>query len=385
MKRWAPLLFLLALILLAVGAVYFPVPHSEQGYFSPLYSPDGAAVYFIARQSSGLVAGPLLGHECLSPPAHVFLRRDRFFLRRLQLESGTVDTIAALPPSPLEGRHIRTYRRRLFSVVTTALRWADPGTLELRLQLDVPVQPASRHFYLTARHTTASEESEKTAEATWSHEGESPVYWEQGSPLHGDREVVAVRSLDFSPCALVEYTAASGDVRVLQQTPACRRAFPQGIPVPVVESFSNRDHIERALTFEATEEELRQEAHARGLKEGDAEMEIISGMRERGLYPQRPQLLARPLTGDEIADLRAAGDLEPLFVISETEFQVDLFPDIEAALRTPGQPAEKHMGRYVIHRDFTTSRRLNQFLAAGGARFYVARAGHTYQLTLTEP
>lgn len=382
MKRWAALLFLLALFLLAAGAVYFPVPHSEQGYFSPVYSADGAAVYFIARESTGLVGGPLLGHEHLTPPAHVYLRRDRFFLRRLELESGGVETIATLPPSPLEGRRIRTYRRRVFSVVTTALRWAEPDTLELRLQLDVPIQPASRHYYLTGRHNLATKEK---VEEGWSPEGESPVYWKQGNALHGDLEVVAVRALDFSPCALVEYTAASGEVRILQQTPVCARAFPQGIPVPVVETFSNREQVERALAFETTEEELRQQAQARGLRQGATEMEVIRGMRERGFYRQRPQLVARPLTDEEIADLHGRDQLQPLFVISETEFQVGLLPDLEAALRSPGEPAEKHMGRYVIHRDFTTSRRLNEFLAAGGTRFYVARAGHTYQLTLSQP
>jgi hypothetical protein len=52
MKRWAPLLFVSALILLAVAVLYFPVPHTEQAYFSPLYSPDGTAVYFIPRESA---------------------------------------------------------------------------------------------------------------------------------------------------------------------------------------------------------------------------------------------------------------------------------------------------------------------------------------------
>lgn len=382
MKRWAALVFVLALILLAAGAVFFPVPYSEQGYFSPVYSPDGAAVYFLARESSGLVAGPLLGHEHLTPPAHVYLRRDRIFLRRLERESGTVETVATLPPSPLEGGWIRTYRRRLFSVVTTALRWTDPDALEFRLQLDVPIEAASRHYYFTGRHNLATGEE---AEEGWSPEGESPVYWKQGSALHGEREVVAVRGLDFAPCALVEYTAASGEVRILQQTPVCARAFPQGTPVPVVETFSHREQVERALAFETTEEELRQQAQARGLSQGDAEMEVIHGMRERGFYAPRPQLVALPLTEDEIATLRADGKLQPLFVISETEFQAGLFPDLEAALRSPGEPTEKHMGRYVIHRDFTTSRRLNEFLAAGGTRFYVARAGHTYQLTLSQP
>jgi len=120
----------------------------------------------------------------------------------------------------------------------------------------------------------------------------------------------------------------------------------------------------------------------RGLHQGAAELAAIKGMQELGYYPRPPQILARRLPDLDVRAARASGRLEPLFRISEMEFRVGLFQDIEAALAVPGEPVDKSMGRYITHRDYTTSDALNRFLYANGRVFFVERDGQIYELTV---
>ena len=89
LQRWAALLFVLALILLAVVAVYFPLPHSEQGYFSPLYSPDGAAVYALAK---------ILGHSDAKVTIDRYAPLSREYVQR---QRGVIDGMYSAEGKPM--------------------------------------------------------------------------------------------------------------------------------------------------------------------------------------------------------------------------------------------------------------------------------------------
>ncbi len=147
----------LAFVLLAVGLAFLLLSQirSEEGFYSPVYSPDGSEVFFIAREKSGLV----LGFECLSPPAYVFVWKDPFTLLRLRVEDGSVEVARTWPGSPLERQWLRTYRGRLFTAPSTRLRWDDPSRLPYRVGLRTPRQPTADHFFLSGEWRSTGEES----------------------------------------------------------------------------------------------------------------------------------------------------------------------------------------------------------------------------------
>ena len=136
-----------------LSSLVFSQVRSHEGYFSPVYSPDGNAVYFIHRESQGLVTG--LGWEFFSPPAHVFVWSDRFSLRKLDTASGQIDILHRWPPSPIENRRLRTYRGRAFTYPRTQLSWVEGAHLEYKIRLSIPVQPGAEQHYVSRMWKTA--------------------------------------------------------------------------------------------------------------------------------------------------------------------------------------------------------------------------------------
>jgi len=59
-----------------------------------------------------------------------------------------------------------------------------------------------------------------------------------------------------------------------------------------------------------------------------------------------------------------------------------LFPDIERAVARPGQPVKKSMGAYVTHRDYSTSRQINEYLDARHPSFTVRAQGTCWLLAI---
>lgn len=72
---------------------------------------------------------------------------DVFSLRRLDLESGSVDVLESWARSPLVDRTISTYRGRIFTVPQARIRVV-ADTVEYRVRLSVPRQPSSELYGL---------------------------------------------------------------------------------------------------------------------------------------------------------------------------------------------------------------------------------------------
>ena len=376
MKRAA----LLVLLLLAAGVAFLLLSQtlSEEGFYSPVYSPDGSKVFFIARETSGLVLG--FGFECFSPPAHVFVWKDRFTLLRLLVEDGSIEIAKTWPGSPLERQWLRTYRGRLFTVPSTRLQWDDQNRLQYRVRLRTPRQPTADHFFLSGEWTSTGEEL--TDSNIW-QEGWTETSGYDESSLSGEWEVIPARGEQAYPCALVAHNAKTSELKVLLATSTCDRVYPAGIHFSDVEQFSRREQIERIKLLKSTHDELMQQAQAEGLTEYEASLKVTLQMQDLGFYARPPQLVAQALDEQEALSLRKQGALEPLFSITEMEFRVGLFQDIERAIKAPGTEVERS-GRYVIHRDYSNSQKLNRFFESGGRLFYVQTQGRTYRLELTE-
>ena len=378
MKRGLMGLFLL--LFAAVGVVLALSVQRVKGFFSPVFSPDGKQVYFIARETRGLVLG--FGYEFYSPPAHVFLREDRFSLRRVPSAGGAVETVKTWPASPLEGKRIRAYRGRIFSVASTELRWAEGEKLEYKVSLRIPAQPSAGHFSVSRQW---NDESGELIEKDQWEERQVMTHGSGEAALSGSWELFAVKGEEGYPCAVVAYEQATAEIRVLVKTPVCDELYPEGISEADVAPLSRREDIERVRNVRDTHDELMREALAEGLAEHEAWLRVQRQMQDLGLYPKPPQLTARLLGAGELEELRNQEALEPVFEIAGMQFKVGMLQDIMRAIESPGEETEKSMGQYIVHNDYTTSQALNAFLKSGGTRFYVAYQGRVYELNLWRP
>ena len=136
---------------------------------------------------------------------------------------------------------------------------------------------------------------------------------------------------------------------------------------------TRRAAIEHTALLEKSYADLVAEGRAQGLSEGAALLQAGKGMQRLGLYPKTPTITAS----------RSACDaLQPVFHISDQEFRVGLFQDIEQAIAHPGEEADFN-GSYVTHRDYNTSRLLNDFLADRAHReFLVDGRGGCWRLRI---
>ncbi len=377
MKRGLIGLFLL--LFAAAGVVLALSVQRVEGFFSPVFSPDGKQVYFIARETRGMVLG--FGYEFYSPPAHVFLWEDRFSLRKVPSAGGAVETVKSWPGSPLEGEKIRTYRGRIFSVASTELSWAEGEKLEYKVSLRIPTQPSAGHFSVSRQWNNQSGELIEKDE--W-EERQVMAHGSGEAALSGSWELFAVKGEEGYPCAVVAYEQATAEIRVLVKTPVCDELYPEGISEADVAPLSRREDIERVRNVRDTHDELMRKAMADGLTEYEAWLRVNRQMQDLGLYPKPPQLTARLLSTGELEELRNREALEPLFAIVEMQFKVGMLQDIMRAIESPGEETEK-AGRYIVHNDYTTSQELNAFLKSGGTRFYVAYQGGVYELNISKP
>ena len=304
--------------------------HDHTGYFSPVYSADGQFVYYVARQTRGLVTG--FGWESISPPAHVFVWRDRFELHRLDLDTRDVEVLAALPPTPIEDRRIRTYRGRAFTLPFTMLQWVEGSRREIRIRLSIPLQPTSeQHFLTTVWDSTAGAVVQNAA---WTAEFLA-LSGDDVSPLFENWEVLAVSGPESFPCALVAHDATTDEVRVLAQQLACEAPYESGVSAEDFTGLTRRADLERIRDLSDTQARLTREAIESGMAEQEAALRVVDQMTELGYYARSPYLVARALDLQEVETERTAGRLRPLFVIEEMQFIVGLFQDLERAIDAP--------------------------------------------------
>jgi hypothetical protein len=347
MRKW--LLVPVGLALAGTAALVPACYKRDRGYFAPRFTPDGRAVVAVVRDSRAVVTG--LGYEMFTPPARVYVARDRFSIVRIGLDDRRIDVLRTFPASPTEGTWIQTYRPRYYGQGSGHLRWTPDGELEHEIGVTVAKVPLSETFLVRRRWnnlTRTWDESAPWAQGTTAMGGDEP------SQLHGNREVAAVRAGGAMPCAIVVVTKGQPMASPLAESSECRAAHPDGYPVAGLIDVLRRAEIERVEHLRLTHERLVAEARARGLSEGDAALDAIDGMQRLGLYPKPSTLVVSPVERSQVGT--------PLVAISAEEFRVGLFSDIRKALDRPGEEVGKDTSPYIVHREFDTSRQINAFL-----------------------
>lgn len=347
----------LALAVLAVVAGVAAVAltaRGGRGYLAPVFTPDGASVLVLVRDVNASVVG--LGYDSLTPPASVWIRRDRFSLISIRLADRTITVLREFPPTPLEGSRISTYHGAIFGEASGHLRWADSSHLDYEITVTRPDTPSSRTFVWRRRWNA---ETASTDDSTAWQPGNPGMSGDEPSQLSGDREVMAVRGPEGLGCAVVVLKTGDAAASALVDSGRCGDRYAGGFTRGALES--RRDAIEHAAMLEKTHADLVAEGRAQGLSEGAAMLQASKGMQRLGLYPKTPTITASRSACDAI---------QPVFYISDEEFRVGLFQDIQQAIAHPGEEADFN-GSYVTHRDYNTSRLLNDFLADRSHREFV--------------
>ena len=358
-----------ALGLLAVAACVAAVVLTTsrgRGYFGPVFAPDGASVYVLVRDVSASVVG--LGYDTLTPPASVWIHRDRFSLMAIRVADGRITLVRDFPASPLEGARIAAYHGAIFGVASGHLHWADADHLDYELTVTRPDSPSS-HTFVWRRRWNA--QTGTTEDSTSWQPGYASMTGDEPSQLHGDREVIGVRGPELMPCAVVILRTGDAAASPLVDSGTCGDRFVGSFTRDALDT--RRAAIEHAALIEKSYADLVAEGRARGLSEGAALLQANKGMQRLGLFPKTPTITAAASACDA---------LQPVFHISDEEFRVGLFQDIQAAIDRPGEEADFN-GDYVTHRDFTTSRQLNDFLADRAHReFLVDGRGGCWRLRI---
>ena len=372
-NRWKTAGLLLAFLLVLAVALQH---ESQEGFFAPVFSGDGFEVLYIHRHSTGFAFGP--GWEGFSPPARVLVLTDRFSIRSIDLASRRDRILFELPRSPIERSMLSNYRTRLFGTVSAFIRRPAASGGEVGVSISLPRQPATDY-----RVFRAVLDRQAIAASSWRQAPQPAPSGSDAAVLHGALEVLAVPGPDAAPCGIAVHDSRGGQFSFIKSNKACTNHYgPDGLPLSQLSERLQRPELERIQRLQDAEANLKAEALARGLPEGQAALHVIDRMRELGYYPKPERWVAEAVAPSEADALRRSGALSPFLRIEEMEFTVGLFPDLDQAIRQPGSEVEKSMGSYIRHRDYSTSEALNRLLASGVSRIFVERAGKLYRLEL---
>jgi hypothetical protein len=360
------LLFILSAIIIAFGIIAYKAGiiiryDSDRTFHSPIFSSDGSEVYFLSRSASGVSWGP--GIEFFTPPAKVIFLSDRFSLMALDIATKKISTLYTWEITHEKGTR-EEYRNRLFGIPGTELTRKD-RRIYFKIGLDVRRdKPNSRlNEWLTGYYDIDGRRAVGTKK--WEQSYEIPDQWPEDI-LSGDYEVI-----NYKYKAVLLREGKTGRLDILTAADAFSQENLRNIPI---EDYSHRREIERVRTLRETGRRLVEKFRAEGLSEGEAMLRAGDELEKMGLYPKSPRITATRIG-------RPAGD-HAAFPISRDEFRYGLFPDIEKAINETGTEV-RFWGNYISHTDYDTSRRINEYLSKGNAKFYVITGGKTYLMTIT--
>lgn len=357
-KRLYFVLILLAVLLLVPGWFGYQlgiIPRIDriQTFHAPVFGPDGKDVYYMTRNAWGISWGP--GIEFFTPPASVLVIGDRFSLQRTNRNTGETTTLHTWRvPHLLKPR--TQYRNYLFGLPDCELKWVG-RTLQYKIGLDfLPNDPP---YFAVNEWAVGSWNVETSALAEQEHwkSGYHPTDRWTEQILSGPWEIV-----DYQDQALILYDSGTRTRALLRVSRSAGSPFTETVATVDLKDYAHRDQLERSRTIRETYATTVAGLQAQGVPEGEAMLRANDEMEKKGYYPKTPKLVAM-----KIETIRQG---VKVFNISKDEFRFGLFQDIDEAIAKPGTEVHFH-GKYITHRDFDTSRRLNEHLDAGNRTFIV--------------
>lgn len=336
----------------------------HQGFFAPVWSANGQQVYFIQRDTRGLIWG--FGWEFFTAPASAYVISDRLALLRLDVASGKIDLLERFDGSPVAGRVTKHFRGSIFSSISARLAPGDRG-VDFLVLMNVPRVPRSEQWALAGAWRP-----ERPSNAQWSEKWAGNRASPDDALMHAV-ELMTVRGREGFPTAILA-VEADGSYRVLVKNRDFEGLYPGGVPPKHVAERSRRKSIERSRELTRVKTELVAKHKARGLNDGAATLRAYDDMEELGYFPKQPRLVATALS--EIpAGVR-------VFEIPNEYFRVGLFQDIAAAIAAPSQEVKTSTGTYLKYYDDEVGLRLKAWRKAGNDRFAVRTEDALYLLEI---
>lgn len=334
------------------------------GYFAPVWDGQGKGIYFVQRETSGMVWG--FGWEHFSPPASTYVLSDEFSLRHLDAVNGKVEVLQSWSGSPLVDRLTKHYRGRIFNSLWARIDPSD-GAVDFVLKMNIPRVPSSEIWFLSG-----SWQQSVPADVKWSQDWRNHAGVNDGV-LTNNIEVMTVPGPESFPAAIVAIEA-DGQNQILINSSDFDAHYPDGIPKNRIAERSHRQLIERSRTLKRTRRELVAKHETAGLSKGKAMLQASEDLEELGLLPKRPRLVAQRL--DNIPPGVRVFDIPPDY------FEVGLFTDIAAAIARPGALVGTSTGTYLKYYDDDVGPKLKAWRQAGNDRFVVRIGGELFKLTV---
>lgn len=362
---------LIAAVVLAVaGGAWFlrlVTWESHIGYFGPAFSRDGKYVYAVTRETHGLTWG--MGWEHFTPPAYAYPLSDRFTLVKIEVNSGRIEFLEGWASSPVTQRVIREYRGRVFNTASAVVRPEGAGAVRYEVGMAIPVVPLSEVHRIAGVWAPNSAKSQR---GEWTRHGFSGTGLSE-PVLSGQAEVFTLPGPEFFPCAVVLLDHGTMTTRVIAKSSAYAERYPDGPKMEELLPVSRKKDIERVAELVRVRDEHVARYRAQGLSEIEALLKTNRDLENLGHLPRSPRIVATRIAATAASTL-------PAFEIAEAEMASGVFPDIDKAIAAPGEEIDKSMGKYIIHRDFANSAKLNAHFGGGGRDFLVRFRGQTYRI-----
>jgi hypothetical protein len=322
-------------------------------------------VYAITRETTGLAWG--MGWEHFTPPASAYAFGDTVALVRIDVDTGAITTLERWSSTPVTRRVMQNYRGRIFSFLSVTIRAHRDGRVEYAAAISIPRVPSSEVHLLSGVWAPSA-----APRGEWVI-GERPMGASE-PVVAGETEVLALRGPESYACLVLVDHAATAP-RALAWPPGCRKQYPDGPPLAAVMEASRKKDLDRLAEIGRLRAERIATYRAEGRPEGEALLQSSRDLQGLGYLPKPAQVVAWRVEADMSSAL-------PVFEIADAEMASGVFPDLQRALGSPGAEVEKSMGRYVVHRDYTNSARLNAFVDGGGREFLVRFRGATYRVEI---
>ena len=368
MKKLLAALVAAAVLAVAGGAWFLRLVtwEAHTGYFGPAFSRDGKYVYAVTRETRGFTWGT--GWEHFTPPAYAYALSDRFSLVRIEVDSGRSELLETWGSSPITQRIVREYRGRVFNTASAVVRPEDAGAVRYEVGMAIPVVPLSEVHRIAGIWVPNGGKSQR---GEWTRQGFSGTGLSE-PVLAGPVEVFTLPGPEFFPCAVVLLDHGTMTTRVIAKSSAYAGRYPNGPKMEELLPVSRKKDIERVAELVRVRDEHVARYRAQGLSEIDALLKTNRDLEDLGHLPRSPRMVATRLA--------SAAPALPLFEIAEAEMASGVFPDIEKAIAAPGEEIDKSMGKYIIHRDFANSAKLNAHFSGGDRDFLVRFRGQTYRI-----
>lgn len=331
----------LALTLIVVKSELVVTYESTTNLLEPRFGTTGNSILYVERRASGIAIGP--GIEFFTPPARMHLFKDEYILKEMDLDGRHLATHFSWT-IPRQQFFIPAYRNRLFGFPTIRLEMRNDFLFLYCRVVETHYPNVIVHteemFWDLHGQRRASRESFNAEESIrpW-HQNRLSGAWEV--MLHGN-QVILLELLENGVSQQIRVVRSSGAEPLNMEMIRDNLVY-----------LRMRPRLEKLEKTRQTKKQLEESYIAIGMSTYQARLRAIDDLEELGFIPKSTRIVARPID-KPLIDI-------PVFTISDDEFKVGLFQDIDQAIDSPGKQV-RHWGNYLIHRDFTTSRFINAHL-----------------------